>query len=206
MRTETVPTNHRVYMVMQPGDGGMMQMRLSLTPPKLNDPSAVFLLRGVLPLGNDITLNLVSDPTQDGALRGPSGKEGLDGASAYQIARAGGYGGTQTQWLASLRATDGKNGADGKSAAALLGTVSITQTATVALTAGIRRVAITVPASLGLAAGDPITLAPTKAIDGYAIHDAIAVSATSINVGISAPLLAIGGTFSIPAKLFRLNT
>lgn len=212
---ETVPANRRVYMVMQPGSGGMMQMRLSLTPPKLNDPTAVFLLRGVLPLGNDITLNLVSDPTQDDALRGQAGKDGLsgsDGASAYQIARAAGYGGTQTQWLASLRATDGrngtdgKNGVDGKNAATMLGTVTIAQTATVALTAGIRRVVITVPASLGLTAGDPIVLASTKAIDGYAIHDAIAVSATSINVGISAPLLAIGASFSIPARLFRFNT
>lgn len=200
---ETVPSNRRVYMVMEPGSGGMMRMRLSLTPPPLNDPTAVFLLRGVLPLGNDITLNLVSDPTQDDALRGQAGR---DGASAYQIARAAGYGGTQTQWLASLRATDGKNGADGKSAASMLGTVTISQNATVALAAGIRRVAITVPSGVGLAAGDPIFLAPTKAIDGYAVHDAIAVSATSINVGLTAPLLAIGASFSIPAKLFRLNT
>ncbi|KQN33625.1 hypothetical protein [Sphingomonas sp. Leaf38] len=203
---ETVPANRRVYMVMQPGSGGMMQMRLSLTPPKLNDPTAVFLLRGVLPLGNDITLNLVSDPTQDDALRGLAGKDGTDGASAYQIARAAGYGGTLTQWLASLRATDGKNGADGKSAAALLGTVTIGQTATVALTAGIRRVVITVPASFGLGAGDPIILVPAKALDGYAIHDAVAVTSTTINVGISAPVLAIGASFSIATKLFRLNT
>lgn len=128
------------------------------------------------------------------------GKPGSDGTSAYQIARAGGYGGTQTQRLASLRA------ADGKSAAALLGTVTITQTATVALTAGIRRVIITVLAALGMAAGDPIVLAPTKAIDGDAIHEAIAVSTTSINIGISAPVLTIGANFSIQTKLFRLNT
>ena len=191
---ETVPANRRVYMVMQPGSGGMMQMRLSLTQPPLNDPTAVFLLRGVLPLGSDITLNLVSDPSKDDSLRGQAG------ASAYQIARAAGYGGTQTQWLASLRAVDGKN------AASLLGTITITQTATVALTAGVRRVVITVPASYGLAAGDAIVLTPTRAIDGYAVHGAVAVSATSINVAVSAPLLAIGGSFSIPAKLFRLNT
>lgn len=191
---ETVPVTRRVYMVMQPGEQGYMQMRLSFRPPDYQDPIAVFLLKGMLPTESDITLDLVSDPTANPVLRGPSGE------SAYQIARAAGYGGTQKEWLASLRATDGK------SAAALLGTVTIAQTATVALTAGIRRVVIGVPASLGLAAGDPIALAPTKAIDGYAIHDAIAVSATSINVGITAPLLSIGGSFSIPAKLFRFNT
>ncbi len=197
---ETVPVTRRVYMVMQLGESGYMQMRLSFRPPNYHDPLAVFLLKGMLPSDSDIVLDLVSDPSANPTLRGPAGD------SAYQIARSAGYGGTQTQWLASLRATDGKNGTDGKSAAALIGTVTITQTATVALVAGIRRMVIAVPASLGLAAGDPIILAPTKAIDGYAIHDAIAVSGTSINVGISAPLLAIGGTFSIPAKLFRLNT
>lgn len=36
---------------------------------------------------------------------------GPAGASAYEIARANGYGGTMTQWLASLKGADGQNGA-----------------------------------------------------------------------------------------------
>ena len=38
---------------------------------------------------------------------------GGPGPSAYQVAVANGYGGTQTQWLASLHGTDGTNGANG---------------------------------------------------------------------------------------------
>ena len=196
---ETVPANRRVYMVVQQGSGGMTQMRLSLTPPSFRDPAAVFILRGILPLGDDITLNMVSDPSADPQLTGPAGQ------SAYQVARSLGYGGTATQWLATLHGADGKDGKNGRDAAALLGTLAITQTATVALSAGVRRVPVTVPTSMGLAAGDAIVVAPTKAIEGYAIHDAVVVSPTSINVGITAPLLAIGASFSIPAKLFRLT-
>ncbi|MES3152947.1 hypothetical protein [Sphingomonas faeni] len=209
---QTIPYSQRVYLMFKQGADGRVTLSFSLMPPPLTSGMVALLVRGVIYDGALLSLPLVSDPTQDEHLRGPAGKDGsngIDGASAYQIARAAGYGGTQTQWLASLRATDGKdgkNGLDGKSAAALLGTVTIGQTATVALTAGVRRLVITVPTSMGLAAGDPLALAPTKAIDGYAIHDAIAVSSTSINVGLTAPLLAIGASFSIPAKLFRLNT
>lgn len=184
---ETVPNNRRVYMVIQKGADGMMDLRLSLTPPSYSDPAAIFILRGVLPSGDDITLGFVSDPTADPALRGD------DGASAYQIARDLGYGGR----LASLK---------GKDAAGYVGTVNIDQTATAVIAAGVRRLVVPIPASLGIAAGDPIALAPTKAIEGYAIHDAVAVSATAINVGLTAPLLAVGASFSIPCKLFRFTT
>jgi hypothetical protein len=124
---------------------------------------------------------------------------GAAGLSAYEIARAAGYGGTQTQWLASL------NGKDGKNASALLGTVAVAQTAAVVIAAGVRRLAITIPASLGVAAGDSLTLCPTQALAGYAIHDVVAVSSTSLSVGLSGPLLAVGASFSINCKLFRLN-
>lgn len=217
---ETVPATRRVYMVIEPGAEGCMQMRLSFKPPSYQDPIAVFLLKGMLPSDSDITLDLVSDPTANPALIGQPG------ASAYQIARGLGYGGTATQWLASLRGADGMSAYEvaraagftgtaaqwlaslkGKDASAYLGTVTIAQTATVAIAAGVRRLTIAVPAGMGLATGDSIMLAPTKMIDGYAIHDAVAVSATSINVGISGPLLAIGSAMpSIPCKLFRFNT
>lgn len=44
---------------------------------------------------------------------GPAGAPGTDGASAYQVAVAGGFAGTEAEWLASLRGTDGAPGADG---------------------------------------------------------------------------------------------
>lgn len=44
---------------------------------------------------------------------GKDGSNGVDGKSAYQIARDAGYGGTETQWLDSLKGADGKNGLNG---------------------------------------------------------------------------------------------
>ena len=46
-------------------------------------------------------------------VNGVSGSNGKDGLSAYQIAVANGYKGTQTQWLQSLVGATGNTGADG---------------------------------------------------------------------------------------------
>lgn len=45
---------------------------------------------------------------------GVAGKDGSPGKSAYLLARDAGYGGTETQWLASLKGADGATGAAGK--------------------------------------------------------------------------------------------
>jgi hypothetical protein len=219
---ETVPLNRRIYMVMQPLANGMAQFRLSAMPPDYDEPVAVLLVRGVLPLGNDVIMQVVSDPAANQALRGPGGASayqlarqqgyggtlaawlaslvGAAGVSAYDIARELGYGGTKTQWLASL------NGAPGKNASAILGTVNLTQTTTVAISAGTRRLVITIPAAWGLLASDPLMALPSATLAGYAVHDVVAVSPTSISVGFTAPLLAIGASFTIPLRIARLNT
>lgn len=44
---------------------------------------------------------------------GTDGADGADGQSAYQIAVANGFVGTEVQWLASLKGIDGTNGVDG---------------------------------------------------------------------------------------------
>lgn len=44
---------------------------------------------------------------------GADGADGADGKSAYEIARDHGYGGTETQWLASLKGEKGDAGAAG---------------------------------------------------------------------------------------------
>nr|AGU09789.1 hypothetical protein [uncultured organism] len=230
---------------------GRIALRLSPMPPRdMTTCMAVLMTRGDVPQGWPLELDVVSDPTADPALRGKPGDPGASaydlarqdgyggtrtawlaslvgaaGASAYDLARAAGYGGTQTQWLATLVGAAGLSAYDvakaagfvgtqaqwlaslkGAPASALLGTVTIAQTASLAvISAGIRRIVVAVPASAGLTAGDSITLAPTKAMDGYAVHDAVAVSATSINVGVTAPLLAIGANYSLPCRLIRLN-
>lgn len=48
-----------------------------------------------------------------GTIKGEKGDAGADGKSAYEVAVANGYTGTQAQWLASLKGADGKAGKDG---------------------------------------------------------------------------------------------
>ena len=52
---------------------------------------------------------------RDGArgINGTNGRDGSDGLSAYQIAVQGGFVGSQSQWLASMKGSDGDTGADG---------------------------------------------------------------------------------------------
>ena len=46
-------------------------------------------------------------------MNGKDGKDGKDGKSAYQIAVENGFEGSETEWLASLKGADGRNGIDG---------------------------------------------------------------------------------------------
>ena len=46
--------------------------------------------------------------------KGDKGDAGTNGKSAYEVAVANGYSGTQAQWLASLKGTDGAPGKDGQ--------------------------------------------------------------------------------------------
>ena len=48
-----------------------------------------------------------------GTIKGEKGDAGADGKSAYEVAVANGYSGTQSQWLASLKGADGAPGKDG---------------------------------------------------------------------------------------------
>lgn len=48
---------------------------------------------------------------------GANGADGVDGKSAYDIALDNGFVGTESEWLESLKGTDGANGTDGKDGA-----------------------------------------------------------------------------------------
>lgn len=48
-----------------------------------------------------------------GTIKGEKGDTGANGKSAYEVAVANGYSGTQAQWLASLKGADGAPGKDG---------------------------------------------------------------------------------------------
>lgn len=188
---ETTPLVQRIYLRFSDAGHGMMRLSASATPPRYDEPLLVLLSRGVMPLGQPFSVLLVNDPTQSDALKGPAG------LSAYEAAVDAGFKGTDAQWMASLK---------GASAGGFLGKVAVVQKATVAIVAGPRRVLLTIPAAWGIAAGDPLMIAPEQALPGYVLHDVAALSATSLSIGLTGPALAIGAEFSISCKLFRLNT
>jgi len=261
---ETTPRIQRIYLrISYPGDG-TVKLHASLTPPDYDEPLLVLLSRGVMPMGTPFSVLLVSDPTQNEALRGkaatlrvgsvtagpvgsapkvvnsgsdsaatldftlPVPRDGVDGPSAYQVARAAGYGGTETQWLTTLIGAAGKSayqlardsgyggtltqwlaslaGTPGKDATTLLGVVTLTETAaTVAISAGTRRLTIATPAAWGVKVGDDLVVSPVSVPGGYATHDVTVTGPNTITVGLTAPLLAIGAKYSIECRVRRFN-
>ncbi|KQM37612.1 hypothetical protein [Sphingomonas sp. Leaf10] len=258
---ETTPRIQRIYLRFSyPGDGNV-KLHASLTPPDYDEPLLVLLSRGVMPMGQPFSVLMVSDPSQNPALRGtaatvrvgtvsagPAGsapkvansgsesaavldftlpvpRDGTNGQSAYEIARALGYGGTATQWLTTLVGADGKSAYQlareagyggtmtqwlatlvGPPATTLLGTVTLTETATtVAISAGTRRLSIATPESWGVKAGDDLVVAPVSVPSGYATHDVTVTAPNLISVGLTAPLIAIGQKYSIQCRLRRFN-
>lgn len=228
---ETTPRNQRIYLRFEDAGMGMMRVAASITPPAYKEPVLVLLSRGVMPLGQPVSLLLVSDPTQNPALRGADGDDGApgaDGASAYQLAREQGYGGTLTQWLASLVGAAGKSayqlardngyggtltqwlasliGAPGKDATTLLGEIAVSEKMTVAVNAGLRRLTLTTPASWGVVPGQDLLIhASALPSAAYALHDVVVVEANKISVGITTPALALLSSYSITARVRRLN-
>lgn len=91
--------------------------------------------------------------------------------------------------------------------ATLLGNITIAETALITITAGARRVTVTTPAGYGVTAGQNLIVFPVSVPSGlYATHDVIATGPNTISVGISAPLLAVGASYSITCRLVRINT
>lgn len=261
---ETTPRIQRIYLRISYTGDGTVKLHASLTPPDYDEPLLVLLSRGVMPMGQPFSVLLVSDPTQNEALRGkaatvrvgsvtagpvgaapmvvnsgtdaaavldftmPAPRDGTDGASAYQVARAAGYGGTETQWLATLIGAAGKSayqlardsgyggtlaqwlaslvGAPGKDATTLLGTVTLTEAAAlVAISAGTRRVTVSTPVAWGVKVGDDLVVSPVSVPAGYATHDVTVTGPNTITVGLTAPLLAAGASYSIQCRVRRFN-
>ncbi|WP_249276683.1 hypothetical protein [Sphingomonas baiyangensis] len=70
-----------------------------------------------------------------------------------------------------------------------------------------RRLSVTVPSAWGVSPGQNLLLFAVSLPNGsYATHDVIATAANTIEVGVTAPLLAIGAGYSINARLVRINT
>lgn len=98
--------------------------------------------------------------------------------------------------------------AAGPSPLVTIGTVTIAQTAVIAIVAGIRTITFT--GLTGLLTTDNVLLFPVVTAgvgipDGYAIHNAWCSAAGTLKVALSAPLLAIGASYSIPCRVIVLR-
>lgn len=101
----------RLYLTFFDLKNGRMRARFDAVEPTGAGAVVAMLTRGRLTRDTSgIEFEIVTDPTKDPALKGAPGDAG---ASAYQIARAKGYGGTETQWLATLKGEPGGKGDPG---------------------------------------------------------------------------------------------
>lgn len=128
--------------------------------------------------------------------QGPTGAPGTTGATGG----VGAQGVQGIQGAQGLMGPSGPTGAMGPNPLISLGTVTIAQTAVLAIAAGIR--AITITGVTGLLAGDVVILTPTTSLPiGYGFHNAVAIADGTLQVTLSGPLLAIGASYSIQATV-----
>jgi hypothetical protein len=90
----------------------------------------------------------------------------------------------------------------GPGALVVLGTIAISQTAQLALAAGIRTIPVNVT---GLAAGENVILQPTSALpSGYLLGLPVA-RAGVLDVPVFAPAMIINQSYSIPARVLAVR-
>ncbi|MFS0736925.1 collagen-like protein [Sphingomonas sp. 1P06PA] len=155
---------------------------------------AILFSRGVLPEGWPVEVEVVTDPSADPTLKGAKGDKGDTGPT-------GAAGAT------------GSQGAVGPAGATLVGTVTLAQTATVAIALGIREVTValagTVKGGRYLAFCDSYRLNGAASVvgrpAGYALIDAVCNTAGQITISLNAPLLAIGNSYALTCSVVRIN-
>ncbi|QRI46366.1 putative tail fiber protein [Xanthomonas phage X2] len=105
--------------------------------------------------------------------------------------------------VADAKAVAAQTAATARAVRIDLGTVTVTYTASTALVAGARSIAV---ACTGAQVGDAIFVAATNAIpDGYAVGAAQCLVADTIRVSVIYPALSIGNSFSISLRVFALR-
>lgn len=111
--------------------------------------------------------------------------------------------GTSSAAVLAFAIPAGATGATGPAGTTLVGTATITETAALAINAGLRKVNVTVS---GVVAGGCYAFVPTSATPaGYAIHDVVATATNTLQCTLSVPLIVLGATYSIVGKVFRLG-
>lgn len=127
---------------------------------------------------------------------GPVGATGAPGATGPQ-------GPTGSTGATGAAGATGPAGAIGPSAKVVLGSITLAQTAVVAIGAGDRVLTFTVT---GAVAGEDLILFPVSAMpSGYFVKSVIATAANTVAVTLNAPLLAIGASYSIPCRVVALR-
>lgn len=117
---------------------------------------------------------------------------GVDGKSAYDIARSHGYGGTETQWLATLKGDPGKDGTTAPAAVAV-GTGRI---AVALLLGGAVDVVVNFSRSMPTTTYN-IGIAPTA---GFTFGTPKNKTQTSVTIPVTAGIaLAVGASFTVIA-------
>lgn len=144
----------------------------------------------------------IPGPAGAAGAAGPQGVQGNTGEAGPQ-GPMGPKGEQGTIGLTGLKGDTGSQGPagpTGPSALVKLGSITINETATIAITAGIRT--LTRTGITGLLAGDNVLLVPTAALPaGYAIHNAVATANGTLQITLNAPLLAIGASYSIVCRV-----
>lgn len=127
---------------------------------------------------------------------GPKGDTGATGATG-PIGPKGDTGAT---------GATGATGPKGDPAGVQLGTITVSETAVIAIVAGVRRVTVTTPTAWGVAPGQNLAVFPVSVPNSsYAVHDVIATAANTVSVGVTVPLIAVAGSYSIQCRLVRIT-
>jgi len=149
------------------------------------------------------------DPGKDGVgVAGPKGDTGATGPAGASIVGPVGPAGPQGvpgPAGASIVGPKGDTGATGPAGQAaptnvfFLANATFGETATLQINAGFRRVTV---ALNGCLAGDRVLLTPTAALPaGYSLADAYCLTANNLTINVYAPLIVVGGSYSITAKV-----
>ena len=139
--------------------------------------------------------------------QGPTGQTGAAGAKG-DTGATGPKGDTGSQGIQGIQGATGSAGAVGAAGTpgnTLIGTATIAETAVIALSAGVRKVTVNVT---GVVTTGNYLLFPTGVTPaGYALGLDVVCTATNVlTVSITAPLLALGASYSIPCRVVRVNT
>lgn len=121
---------------------------------------------------------------------GPSGTQGIQGI----------------QGPPGNNGTSGINGTNGVNTTSnvLVGTITLTETAVVAIAAGVRKLTVSLAGTV--TTGNYLVFPASATPTGYALHDAICQTNGQITVSLTAPFLAVLASYSIPCRVVRIMT